>query len=151
MDKFFWTSVILGFGLFMVWLGVMVRMGKLRRLFFGGDFPVVSPAGTFLIGVPMGLGIITIGLNIVFPEWDLLAPRAIFFLTGVILGFWMPDWMLPMWMSWLMNNYEHVLGEMFEEIRQIDVRKWEKETRTQAALARWADSVAKKHGWQRLR
>jgi hypothetical protein len=144
------TLGILGFGLFTVWLGVMVRIGKLRWLFFGGSFPVLSPVGVFLIAVPIGLGIVTIGLKIVFPEWKLLIPMAIFFLTGVILSLWAPDWILPRWMSWLMNNYEHVLPEMIEEVRQIGAIKWERETRTQAELERWADRVAQKHGWQRL-
>ena len=98
----------------------------------------------------MGLGIVTIGLKMVFPEWNLLIPMAIFFITGVILGLWLPDWILPMWFRWLVENYEHVLGEMFEEARQMGVKKWEKETGTQAELERWADSVAQKHGWQRL-
>lgn len=152
MDKFFWTSGILGFGLFMILSGVMVRIGKLRWLFLGGDFPVVSPSGTFLIGVPMGLGIVTIGFMIIFPEHKdpLTFPLVFFFLTGVILSFWLPDWIFPTWLSWVMENYEHVWVEMRKEARQMGVKKWEKATSTQAELERWADSVAKKHGWQRL-
>jgi len=131
------TLSIVGFGLFMVWIGTMVRIGRLRWLFFGGSFPVLSPVGAFLIAVPMGLGIITIGLKMIVPDWNLLIPMTIFFSTGVILSFWLPDWMLPMWLSWLMNHYEHVWNEMSEEIRQRGVKKWEKETRTQPARARW--------------
>jgi hypothetical protein len=146
------TLGIFGVGLFMVWLGVMVRVGKLRWLFFGGSFPVLSPVGVFLIAVPMGLNVMTIGLLIIFPEYKdpLTIPLLFFFLISAILSFWLPDWLLPRWMSWLMNNYEHVLHEMIEEVRQMGAKKWEKETRTQAELERWADSVAQKHGWQRL-
>ena len=151
MDKLTVTLGILGFGLFMVWLGVMVRIGKLRWLFFGGSFPVLSPVGAFLIAVPMGLGFVTIGLMIIFPGSDLLGIlMGVFFLSGATLSFWLPDWMLPMWLSWLRKNYDHVLEGMFEEVRQMGAKKWEQETRTQAELERWADSVAQKHGWQRL-
>jgi hypothetical protein len=145
------TLGILGVGLFMVWLGVMVRVGKLRWLFFGGSFPVLSPVGAFLIAVPMGLGVVIIGLMIIFPRYDPLGILLGFFsLSGAILSFWLPDWILPMWLSWLRKNYDHVLEGMFEEVRQMGAKKWEQETRTQAELERWADSVAQKHGWQRL-
>ncbi|MCB8923677.1 MAG: hypothetical protein H6662_18985 [Ardenticatenaceae bacterium] len=146
------TLGILGVGLLMVWVGIMVRIGKLRWLFFGGGFPVLAPVGAFLIAVPMGLGIMTIGLMIIFPEYNdpLTIPLLFSFLTGVILSFWLPDWILPMWLSWLRKNYDHVLDEMFEEVRQMGVKKWERETRTEVDLAQWADSVAQKHGWQRL-
>jgi len=98
----------------------------------------------------MGLGFITIGLNLIFPEIDFFIPLAFFSLVAVILGFWTPNWLLPSWLRWLMENYEHVLDGMFEEARKVGVKQWEKETRTQEGLERWADSVAKKHGWRRL-
>jgi hypothetical protein len=50
-----------------------------------------------------------------------------------------------------MKNYEPVLGDMFEEARKMDIKEWDAQTRTQEGLERWADSVARKHGWQRLR
>lgn len=149
MEKDLWTAGILIFGGWAVYLGVMVRSGKWRAPLLYRGFPVLAPVGAFLIAIPMGLGIVTIGLKIVFPEWNLLIPMAIFFITGAILSFWLPDWILPTWLSWLKKNYEHVLAEMFEEARQMGVKKWEEETRTQEGLERWADSVAKKHGWRR--
>ncbi len=150
MEKSFWTLGIFVFGLFTIWLGVMVRMGKLRWLFFGGNFPIVAPVGAFLIAIPMGLGFITIGLMIVFPERDFFIPLAFFSLIGVVLSFWTPNWLMPNWMSWLMNNYEHVLDGMFDEVHKMGVKQWEQKTQTQAELVAWADEVARKNGWQRL-
>ena len=143
------TFGMLAFGLFTTWLGVMVRIGRLRWLFFGGSFPVLAPVGAFLIAIPMGLGFIIIGLKLVYPEMDLLIPLAFFFLTGVVLSFWTPNWLLPNWMRWLMENYKHVLDGMFEEVRQMGVKQWEKETQTQDGLERWDDKVARKKGWRR--
>ncbi len=152
MEKNFWTFGIFAFGLFAVWLGIMVRMGKLRWLFFGGNFPILAPVGAFLIAIPMGLGIITIGLMVVFPEYNdpLTIPMLFFGLTAVVLGFWTPNWLMPNWMSWLMNNYEHVLDGMFDEVHKMGVKQWEQKTQTQAELVAWADEVARKNGWQRL-
>ena len=142
MEKDLWAAGIFLFGGWAVYLGIMVRLGKQRDLLMYRGFPVLASPGAFLIAIPMGLGIVTIGVKMVFPEWNLLIPMAIFFITGVILGLWLPDWILPMWFRWLVENYEHVLGEMFEEARQMGVKKWEKETGTQVELERWADSVA---------
>ncbi len=69
----------------------------------------------------------------------------------ILILIWQPRWLKPVWLCWLEDNYGEMLDEMFEEVRQMGVKKWEKETRTQADLERWADSVAKEHGWRRLR
>jgi len=68
----------------------------------------------------------------------------------VVSLIWQPRWLKPFWLRWLEDNYGHVLEEMFEEARQMGVRNWEAQVKTQADLERWADSVAEKHGWQRL-
>ncbi len=153
MEKFIWTTGILMFGGWAVYLGIMVRSGKWRTPLLYRGFPVLASPGAFLIAIPMGLGIITIGLMIIFPEYNdpLTVPLVFFFLTGIILSFWLPDWLLPNWFRWLVNNYEHVLSEMFDEAHQMGIKRWEKETQTQAELEIWADNVAKEHGWQRLR
>lgn len=152
MEKKFWTLGIFAFGVLAVWLGIMVRMGKLRWLFFGGTFPILAPVGAFLIAIPTGLGIITIGLMLLFPEYKdpLTIPMLFFGLIAVVLGFWTPSWLLPAWLYWLMKNYEPVLGQIFEEARKMGIKEWEAQTRTQAELEAWADSVVKKHGWRRL-
>ncbi len=152
MEKALWTAGIFLFGGWAVYLGIMVRLGKWRDLLMYRGFPVLASPGAFLIAVPIGLGFITIGLAMLFPEYSvpLGIPLLFFLLTSIIFGLWLPDWILPVWFRWLVKNYEHVLGEMFEEARQMGVKKWEKETRTQADLERWADRVAQKHGWQRL-
>ncbi len=69
----------------------------------------------------------------------------------LILLIWQPRWLKPIWLRWLEDNYGHVLELMFEEARQMGVRTWEAQVKTQADLEAWADSIAKKHGWQRLR
>ena len=151
-EKFLLTLGIFAFGFFAVYLGIMVRTGKLRWLFFGGSFPILAPVGVFLIAIPIGLGFITIGLMGVFPEIKdpLTIPLLFFGITAVILGFWTPNWIQPMWMRWLIKNYEHVLDQMFEEVRQMGVKKWEIQTQTQTDLASWADEIAHRNGWQRL-
>lgn len=151
MEKFFLTLGILAFGLFAIWLGTMVRLGKLRWLFLGGSFPVLAPLGAFLIAIPVGLLFIIIGLMMVFPEQNdpLTIPLVILFFAAIILGFWMPSWIQPTWLRWLHENYDHVLGEMLQEASQMGAKEWERATRTQEELEQWADRVAKKHGWQR--
>lgn len=147
-DVFWLTVGIFAFGLWAVYLGIMVRLGKWRSLLLYRGFPVLAPTGAFLIAIPMGLGIIAIGFMMVFPDnKDLIGiPMLVFSLSGVILSFWLPDWLLPDWFRWLIENYEHVLSEMFEEAWQMGLKEWEKETRTQAGLENWAKHVAEKRG-----
>jgi hypothetical protein len=149
-EKTLLTLGIFAFGLFAVYLGVMVRIGKWRRLFLGGSFPVLAPVGAFLLAIPIGLGVITIGLMMVWPEHNdpLTIPLVFFVLTTIILSFWTPDWIVPTWLRWLKNNYEHVLGEFFEEARQMGIKEWQEETQTQTGLENWAKRVAKKNGWK---
>ena len=121
MEKDLWTAGIFLFGGWAVYLGIMVRLGKQRDLLMYRGFPVLASTGAFLIAVPFGLGVITIGLTMIFPEYSgpFTIPLIFFLLTAMILGLWLPDWILPMWFRWLVKNYEHVLGEMFEEARQM--------------------------------
>ncbi|MBE7552687.1 MAG: hypothetical protein HS126_16580 [Anaerolineales bacterium] len=148
-EKFLLMLGIFSFGFFAIYLGIMVRMGKWRHLFLGGSFPVLAPVGSFLIAIPTGLGFITIGVMIIFPEYKdpLTIPLLFLGFVAVILGLWTPNWLLPDWLHWLMENYEHVLSGMFEEVRQMGIKRWEEETQTQTGLENWAKRVAKKHGW----
>ncbi len=148
-EKFLLMLGIFSFGFFAIYLGIMVRIGKWRHLFLGGSFPVLAPVGSFLIAIPMGLGFITIGLMGVLPEYKdpLTIPLLFFVFSAVILGFWTPDWIFPTWLCWLQNNYEHVLGDLFEEARQMGIKEWEEETQTQTGLESWAKRVAKKRDW----
>jgi hypothetical protein len=150
MGKDLWTAGIFLFGGWAVYLGIMVRLGKWRAPLMYRGFPVLASPGTFLIAIPIGLSFIIIGLEIVFPDKNLTILGLVLFFATIILGFWMPNWLFPKWFQWLMKNYEPVLGQMFEEARQMGIKEWEKHTRTQGGLERWADSVAQKHGWQRL-
>lgn len=149
MEKTIWTLGIFALGLFFIYMGIMVRIGKWRRQLMFRGFPVLASPVFFLIAIPLGLSLVIIGLKIIFPEWDLLIPLAICFFSAMILSFWMPDWLFPKWFRWLMNKYEHVLGEMFEEAHQMGVKEWEAQTSTQEDLEQWADSIARKHGWRR--
>jgi hypothetical protein len=153
MEKFLWTLGVFVFGFYMIYDGVMVRLGKSRRKFLGGSFPVLAPREIFVLAIPIGLGIVTIGFMIVFPEWVGLLnyPGLFFFFTTIILGFWAPGWIKPDWLRWLDDNYGHVRDELLREANKMGVKQWEEETRTQEGLERWADSVARKHGWRRLR
>jgi hypothetical protein len=72
-------------------------------------------------------------------------------LIAIIISFLKPNFLKPYWLRWLEDNYGHVLELMFEEARQMGGRNWEMQVKTQAELETWADSVAAKHGWQRLR
>ncbi|MCP4363107.1 MAG: hypothetical protein GY796_34330 [Chloroflexi bacterium] len=152
MERFLWTVGIFAIGLYMIYSGVIVRLGKSRKQFVGGSFPVLAPREIFVLSIPIGLGVVTIGFMIVFPEWgDLLNyPAGFFFLITVILGFWAPGWVKPDWLRWLDDNYGHVRDEMLQEANKMGAKQWEKETRTQADLEAWADEVARRNGWQRL-
>jgi hypothetical protein len=153
MEYYIITFGIFAFGFYVTYTGIMVRLGRLRKLFLGGSFPVLAQREIFVLSIPMGLGIITVGLTIIFPGWQKALTILLWFFscTTVILGFWAPGWIKPDWLRWLDDNYGHVREEMFRAARQIGVDKWEEATHTQEGLEHWADSVAQKHGWRRMR
>lgn len=70
------------------------------------------------------------GLEMIVPDWNLLISMTIFFYR---CHFKLLTTRLDA-TNVAKLAYEHVLSEMFEEIRQIGVKKWEKETSTQAEL-----------------
>jgi hypothetical protein len=47
VEKFFWTLGIFAVGLYMTYTGVMIRLGKFRKLFIGGSFPVLAQRDIF--------------------------------------------------------------------------------------------------------
>lgn len=151
MTRVLWISGIFAVGFFMIYQGVMAQLGKWRRLLMYRGFPVIAPSGVFLIAIPMGLAIVSMGFMGIFPEADWIKwLMSFWFFTGTILGFWMPNWLIPRWYRWLLMNYEPVLTQMFEEVYKMGIKEWEKQTRTQTELEAWADGVAKKHGWSRM-
>jgi hypothetical protein len=61
---------------------------------------------------------------------------------------WKPRFLKPWWLKWLEDHYGHVREDILEAAR--NEKDFEQQTRTKADLAAWADSVARKHNWQRL-
>jgi predicted membrane protein len=142
---------ILGFGFTFTFLGIMLRMGKLRWIYAGRSLPVYAQREVANVFIPIGLGIFVIAFLVAFPDLkDLFTyPLAFLFFTYLVLAVWQPEWLKPAWLRWLEKNYGHVLEEMFAEARAMGRRNWAEQVKTQESLERWADSVAQKHGWQR--
>ena len=144
---------ILIFGCAMIIWGVALLLGKLRWVYVGQSIPVYAQREVLHLSIPIGVGLISIVLPIIYPNTkDWADPLLLFsFFATVILAIWQPWWLKPAWLRWLEDNYGDILEEMFAEARAIGRFNWAKQVRTQSDLEAWADSVAKKHGWQRLR
>jgi hypothetical protein len=144
-------------GLFTFGFGLAARFGYLKRMFITKGIPGIYPRSTVYALMPLGIFFIAFFPLFLWAGENALdrAPSAIVFFGLAILVVvslvWQPRWLKPAWLRWLEDNYGHVRVGMFEEARQMGARNWEAQVATQADLERWADSVARKHGWQRLR
>ncbi len=145
--------VILGVGLTFIFLGVMLRLGKLRWAYAGQSMPVYAQRENVNISIPLGLGFLIIALMGAFPDSkdQLTYPLFFSFLACVVFAIWQPWWLKPAWFRWLEDNYGHVLEEMFAEARAVGRFNWAQQVKTQEELERWADGIAQRRGWQRMR
>lgn len=145
------------FILVIISLGVATRFGYSKRLFITKGIPGVYPRYSVYALIPIGSAFLSaLFFRYVFgPNWSdngfYMAIFVLLMLLALITLFWQPHWLKPYWLRWLEDYYGHVLEEMFEEARQMGAHEWEAQVSTQADLERWADQVAQKYGWRRLR
>jgi hypothetical protein len=138
-------------GLCCLAIGLATHFGYLKFFFIARTIPGIYPRSSVYTLIPLGI----LFLSSLVSIWvGVRIAQAVFYVSIasiLILLIWQPRWLKPIWLRWLEDNYGHVLELMFEEARQMGVRTWEAQVKTQADLEAWADSIAKKHGWQRLR
>jgi hypothetical protein len=141
----------IAFGFAAIFLGVILRSGKFRSIYTLRSMLVYAQREILNVCIPIGLIWIAIALPIAFPDSRDWADYILYisFFATIVLGIWQPWWLKPAWLRWLENNYGDVLEEMFTEARAMGRRNWAEQVKTQEGLERWADSVAKKRGWQR--
>ncbi len=147
--------VISTIGLFCFGFGLAARLGYLKRMFITKGMPGVYPRNTVYAMMPLGIFFFSLLLNFLWGDdtSDRMPLTIVFWglaLLVIVSLVWQPRWLKPAWRQWLENNYGHVTEEMFEEARQMGRDNWEAQVETQADLEHWADSVAQKHGWQRM-
>jgi hypothetical protein len=143
-------SVALVIGLFCLIVSLAARLGYLKFFFVIKGVPGIYPKSLIYALIPLGLLFL---FALIFSELEKVLANVVLFILMIVVVItlmWQPGWLKPAWLRWLEDNYGHVLEEMFEEARQMGVHNWEAQVKTQADLERWADSVAEKHGWQRL-
>jgi len=149
-----WMFFVVVIGSVSFGLGIVARLGRLKRTFITKGIPIIHPKTLVYALIPTGL------FFLLMPLWgseDLLGRTSSFILFLVLqllivtTLIWQPYWLKPSWLQWMENNYGHVLDDMFEEARQMGGYNWEAHVKTQDGLEKWADSVAKEHGWHRLR
>ncbi len=153
VEPFLVTDAI---GLFCFGFGLAARLGYLKRMFITKGMSGVYPRNTIYAMMPSGIFFLSFPLIFLWAGEDAIdkmPSAAVFFglmLLIVVSLVWQPRWLKPAWLQWLEDNYGHVMEEMFEEARQMGRDNWEAQVETEADLEHWADSVAQKHGWQRM-
>jgi hypothetical protein len=143
--------IVVGFSLIGIGLGAV--MGYFKTLYLIKGIPGLYPSGYVYAFIPAGMLSLLFALAFVLPSRELAGDIVAFgslgiILLSIILMTVRPKWLKPWWLKWLEDHYGHVLEDILEEAR--NTKNFEQQTRTQADLAAWADSVAQKHGWQRL-
>ena len=156
MQDFLVFGVCLG-GMSITFLtfGTLARLGYFKGVYAGKGFPVLVPRELVYGMIPFGLMVGIFAILPLIPPTNELRMKIVIYLVpplwiiAGILAVWQPHWLKPAWLRWLEDNYGHVQEAIFAEARQMGIRNWETQVRTDEDLKRWADSVARKHGWQR--
>ncbi|NPV39791.1 MAG: hypothetical protein HPY72_00400 [Anaerolineae bacterium] len=128
-------------GIFFVMLGIVIRMGYLRKLYF-------ASRGGIYGYIPMGLVFI---LYTFYEEVKTTRPELIYYYyaafgiliaAAVYLSVAKPRFIKPAWTIWLDKYPEKVIKSMTEDIKNNP--DWEKNTVNEEAVERWAKSLKRK-------
>jgi hypothetical protein len=143
-------------GLVLFGLGLAARLGYLKRMF-------IQKRTTGLVSRYTGYALMPAGLFLLsfYPLFLWKGDRptddvssflvlTVLFVLPLITLVWQPGWLKPAWLQWLEAHYGPVLEKMFKEARQMGLRQWEAQVKTQADLEWWADRTAQKHKWKRI-
>ncbi len=141
-------------GLALIGIGIGARLGYFKTLYLVKGISGLYPSGYIYAFVPAGIGFLLLAFIMLSPDRRLAQDIVIYglsslLLLSIILMTWKPKWLKPWWLRWLEEHYGHVFEDMLEEAR--NTRDFEQQTPTEVDLAIWADSIAQKRGWQRLR
>ena len=135
----FWIIRMLG--IFFVMLGVVIRMGYLRKLYF-------ASRGGIYGYIPMGLVFILYTfyepVKATRPEliYYYYAAFGILIAVAVYLSVAKPRFIKPAWTIWLNKYPEKVIKAMTDDIKNNP--DWEKNTIDEEAVERWAKSLKRK-------
>ncbi len=144
------TLILAVVGFALIGMGLGAVRGYFKTLYLIKGIPGLYPSGYIYAFIPAGILSLLFTLAFMMPNRELGGHIVAFGSLGVmvisiVLMIWKPRWLKPWWLKWLEDHYAYVLEGMLEEAR--NTRDFEQQTRTEADLAVWADSVAQKNGW----
>jgi hypothetical protein len=129
--------------------GMVVQRGRYKRWYLHKGDPLYNPKEFAYVCIPAGLVIVFTGIALLLPIPE--ARQAIFWgvafplcIAVIVLLFWLPDWIKPVWVRWLEKNHGGILLLLLEDARQTP--DWEQRVATQAGLEAWVAEVRRKHG-----
>ena len=140
-----------GFGGLLLVIGILIRLGIWRAIYAVKGYPVYMPRELVLVGIPMALTVLSIGLIPILPIAKENRGDVITYVTApllimtYILAIRQPWWLKPAWLRWLEKEHGDIIHLLWEDVRQ-DRWGWEQRVRTQAGLEEWVAEVRRKHG-----
>ena len=139
-----------GFGSLLLVIGILIRLGIWRAIYAVKGYPIYMPRDLVLVGIPMALTVLSIGLIPILPIAKENRGGVITYVTApllimtYILAMWQPWWLKPAWLRWLEKEHGDIIHLLWEDVRQ-DRGGWEQRVRTQAGLEEWVAEVRRKH------
>ncbi len=140
-----------GFGGLLLVIGILIRLGIWRAIYAVKGYPVYMPRELVLVGIPMALTVLSIGLIPILPIAKENRGDVITYVTAPLLimtymlAIRQPWWLKPAWLRWLEKEHGDIIHLLWEDVRQ-DRWGWEQRVRTQAGLEEWVAEVRRKHG-----
>lgn len=140
-----------GFGGLLLVIGILIRLGIWRAIYAVKGYPVYMPRELVLVGIPMALTVLSIGLIPILPIAKENRGDVITYVTApllimtYILAIWQPWWLKPAWLRWLEKEHGDIIHLLWEDVRK-DRWGWERRVHTQKGLEEWVAEVRHKHG-----
>ena len=136
-------------GLFFTGIGLVMRLGYMKRLYLAQGASFLIPKVVKYIFLPFGASWMMVSLLVFVPlEYRAILFRSIFgpmLVLTLILAVWQPNWLLPYWLSYLRKTYGYGMTERLLMEAGRDPL-WFKKVKTHEGLVAWAEETAAKSG-----
>jgi hypothetical protein len=128
-------------GIFFVMLGLTIRMGYIKKLYFasrGGIYGYI-PMGLLFVLYTYFEGVTATNpamINYYYAAFGILLALTVY------LSIAKPRFVKPTWVTWVEKYPEKVIKAMAEDVKSNN--EWEKNTVSEEAVDKWAKSLKRK-------
>jgi hypothetical protein len=138
-------------GAILICVFFVVRLGLIKSWFVLKTLPGLLSARMIYTLLPLGITFIAGGIAATVSETTVMDPNQAatnfllvycpFLIVGFLFMVWTPNWIKPVWLRWLEQEYGYCLDILIEEAQKMNRWDWEARVRTQKGMQMWIDEV----------